>query len=199
MFLSKPKILLVNTIFFVLLSSAGASDSNATEREITKLEARLSELETRLMELEQQKEWDSGNAEMRIEELEMRLAKAEQEVKTAEQLAKESASRSNIEFAKREQAITETLAISTMSKPLWTQEKQWEKIKPGITMEKVIELLGQPTRSLDSLKPRVDKVFYYQTSFRETSNALRGKISFRKSEVLTVEKPDFEQIKSALN
>jgi hypothetical protein len=45
---------------------------------------------------------------------------------------------------------------------------------------------------VDSLKPRVDEVFYYETSIRADPNALRGKVSFRDGKVLTVQKPNFQ-------
>lgn len=73
----------------------------------------------------------------------------------------------------------------------WTREKQWEGIKQGVTEEKVIELLGYPPRSVDSLRPRVDKVYWYETDLRARSSGMRGKISFRKGRVISVEKPEF--------
>jgi len=61
----------------------------------------------------------------------------------------------------------------------------------------VIELLGSPPRSVKSLKPRVDKVIYYETSIRDSSNSLRGKISFKDGIVIAVQKPNFKSLKLA--
>jgi len=74
----------------------------------------------------------------------------------------------------------------------WTQPEQWETVRPGVSEETVIDALGSPPRSVKSLKPRVDKVFYYETSIRDDKNSLRGQISFRKGQVLTVQKPNFQ-------
>jgi hypothetical protein len=57
---------------------------------------------------------------------------------------------------------------------------------------KVIEFLGKPPRSVKSLKPRVDRVFYYETSLADQSNALSGRISFRDGKVIAVRKPNFQ-------
>jgi len=55
-----------------------------------------------------------------------------------------------------------------------------------------------PPRSLDSLKPRVDKVFWYETSLRDRTNALKGKISFKDGKVVAIKKPNFQAVKQAL-
>jgi hypothetical protein len=85
------------------------------------------------------------------------------------------------------------MASSAWRKLRWTQPEQWEALRPGVSEETVIDALGRPPRSVKSLKPRVDKVFYYETSIRDKSNSLRGQISFRKGQVLTVQKPNFQQ------
>ena len=81
----------------------------------------------------------------------------------------------------------------------WTRPEQWDGIKKGLKAEQVVELLGYPPRSLDSLKPRIDKVYWYETSIRDRSSHMRGKISFRKGRVVSFEKPDFDRMKAPLD
>lgn len=191
----KSRVLLIYVISFVRLFSAETSNPGETGDRLAILEARLAELEASLSEAEKSKDQNFNDAEMRIAELEVRLVEAEQKAKDAEQLATERASQTDRQLARKDNAVP---GISG-PKLLWAQEKQWDKIEPGVSKEKVIELLGPPPRSLDSLKPRVDEVFYYETSIRTSSAALFGKISFRKDEVLAVEKPDFELTESGSN
>lgn len=130
--------------------------------------------------------------EQRLIQLEQRLAETEQETKEVKVLASSAvATGGNNASILGNAATFDILAGSAWRNLRWTQEEQWEGIKRGITEEKVIELLGYPPRSLDSLKPRVDKVYWYETSIRDQSNAMRGKISFKKGRVVAVEKPDF--------
>ena len=197
MSLSKCKITLIYIFGFVPLFSAVASSPDEMSDKIATLEARLAKLEARLLELEEQKRQNSDNVKTSIEEFGERLAEAEQKAEIAEQLATENAL-----VTKKAESKDAAAGISRNidgDHLLWTQKKQWDEIKPGVSMKKVIELLGPPFRSLDSLKPRVDEVFYYQTSLRLSSGSLRGKVSFRKGEVIAVEKPDFEQTASNLN
>lgn len=131
--------------------------------------------------------------EQRLLELEQRLAETEQETKEVKVLASSAAvtSGGNESSILGNAATFDILAGSAWRNLRWTQEEQWEGVKPGVTEERVIELLGYPPRSVDSLKPRVDKVYWYETSLRDRSTGMRGKISFKKGRVISVEKPDF--------
>lgn len=190
MSLSKFNIFLVCIAGAAQLLFAEAGIADTQQERIATLEARLTELELRLSEAEKQKDDDSNDTETHIGELEVRVAAAEQRAQVAEQLAAES--KHLVEKAEKTNARTKVLEkTNANNKLLWMQEQQWNEIKPGVSMEKVIELLGPPPRSLDSLKPRVDQVFYYQTSLKTSPNLLCGKISFKKDKVHTVEKPNF--------
>ena len=68
-----------------------------------------------------------------------------------------------------------------------------EAVRPGVSVDAVIDALGKPPRSVISLKPRVDEVFFYETSLGDRSNSLSGKVSFRKGQVVKVQKPNFQQ------
>jgi hypothetical protein len=130
--------------------------------------------------------------EQRLLQLEQRLAETEQETKEVKVLASSAAATGGNNASILGNAATfDILAGSAWRNLRWTQEEQWEGIKRGITEEKVIELLGYPPRSLDSLKPRIDKVFWYETSLRDTSSSMRGKISFKDGRVVAIEKPNF--------
>ncbi len=137
--------------------------------------------------------------EQRLLELEQRLAETEQETKEVKTLASSAAAggQSGGTFSGNPLAL-DIMANSAWRNLRWTQEEQWEGIRKGISEEKVIELLGSPPRSLDSLKPRVDKVFWYETSLRDRSTALRGKISFKDGKVIAIKKPNFQAVRQAL-
>ncbi len=139
--------------------------------------------------------------EQRLLELEARLAETEQETKEVKVLASSSAASAvaggNNASILGNAATFDILAGSAWRNLRWTQEEQWEGIKRGISEEKVIELLGYPPRSVDSLKPRIDKVYWYETSIRDRSSSMRGKISFKKGKVVSFEKPDFSQAVAA--
>jgi len=138
--------------------------------------------------------------EKRLMELEARLSEQEQETKEVKTLAASSAAegaQSGRSFTGNPMAL-DIMANSAWRNLRWTQEEQWADVRKGISEEKVIELLGSPPRSLDSLKPRVDKVFWYETSLRDRSNALRGKISFKDDKVIAIKKPNFQAVKQAI-
>ncbi len=160
---------------------------------MARMEARLLEMEARLAATEKSQPAPSAVSEARIVELEARLAEAEQETKEVKVLAANSNAGASSSHILGNTATYDILANSAWRNLRWTNEEQWVDVRPGISMEKVIELLGSPPRSVDSVKPRVDEVFYYETSIRDRTNALRGKVSFRKGKVLTVEKPNFDK------
>ena len=79
----------------------------------------------------------------------------------------------------------------------WTQKDQWDGIEKGTSIETVVEKLGVPPRTVKSLKPRVDLVYFYETSLRDSVNGVRGKIAFKDGVVTTVAKPDFSQLSAS--
>ncbi|CAA6694073.1 MULTISPECIES: hypothetical protein [unclassified Lentimonas] len=191
-----PNALVAALLASALLTPSFAADSAATEERMARLEARLVEMEARLAAAEKAPAPAASSvSEARIAELETRLAEAEQETKEVKVLAANSASNESGILGNK--ATFDILANSAWRNLRWTHEKQWAEVRPGASMSTVIEHLGSPPRSVDSLKPRVDEVFYYETSLRGGSSALRGKVSFRNGKVLTVEKPNFKANKAA--
>lgn len=126
--------------------------------------------------------------EQRIQELEARLGVAEQETKEVKVLASTGGEDPGVLGS----ASFDILANSAWRNLRWTRAEQWDDIRNGISEEKVIELLGSPPRSVKSLKPRVDKVFFYETSLRDASNKLVGRVSFKDGKVIAFQKPNFQ-------
>ena len=193
---TSPKVWTLALVATVLSTPIYAADADATADRMAQLEARLIAMEARLTAAEAGPQAASNVSEARMVELETRLAEAEQETKEVKALA---ATGGNVSQASilGNAATFDILANSAWRNLRWTQAEQWEGVRPGVSMAAVVEALGHPPRSVDSLKPRVDEVFYYETSIRDDGNSLRGKISFRKGKVLTVQKPNFKANKAA--
>jgi len=190
-----PNACAVALVATVLFTPIYATAADASADRMAQLEARLIAMEARLASAESGPQAKSIS-EARMVELETRLAEAEQETKEVKALA---ATGGNVSQASilGNAATFDILANSAWRNLRWTQAEQWEAVRPGASMAAVVEALGHPPRSVDSLKPRVDEVFYYETSIRDDGNSLRGKISFRKGKVLTVQKPNFKANKAA--
>jgi len=133
--------------------------------------------------------------EQRLLELEQRLAENEQDTKEVKVLASNSAANAAASGGNASilgnAATFDILAGSAWRNLRWTQEEQWEGVKRGVTEEKVIDSLGSPPRTVKSLKPRVDLVYFYETGIRDKSSQLKGKVSFKDGRVVAVEKPKF--------
>ncbi|HBR95279.1 MAG TPA: hypothetical protein DEA90_14050 [Opitutae bacterium] len=134
--------------------------------------------------------------EQRLAQLEQRLAETEQTTKEVKVLATNSVASGGSANSSilGNGATFDILAGSAWRNLRWTQEEQWAGVKRGVTEEKVIELLGYPPRSVDSLKPRVDKVYWYETSIRDTSTGMHGKVSFKRGRVVAVDLPNFSAV-----
>lgn len=171
----------LNAVACTLLAFPSISYSMTDSERIALLEERLLALEAK------------------VAAQEARLAEQEVETKEVKVLAASSAAAGDgkANFTGNPLAL-DIMARSAWRNLRWTQEEQWATVRPGATEEQVIEALGYPPRSVDSLKPRVDKVFWYENSLRDRSNAVKGKISFKDGIVISVRKPDFEAIKQVI-
>lgn len=166
----------LQTSFADVGSSAGADRTDRDADRIARLELRLLELEQRLADTEQETQ------EVKV------LASSSSATVASSRNSGSSASSS------RNDATAGIVAGNAWRNLRWTRAEQWEGVKRGVTEEKVIELLGYPPRSLDSLKPRIDKVYWYETSLRDVTSGMSGKISFKKGRVVSVELPDFSRM-----
>lgn len=163
---------------------------------LKKMEARIAELESK--DSTEAPSADDAAMARRIAELESRLEEQEQETKEVKVLASSSAvAGEGGSSILGNRATFDILAGSAWRNLRWTQEEQWVDIKVGITDEEVVDILGYPPRSVDSLKPRIDKVYWYETSIRDRSTGMRGRISFKKGKVVSFEKPDFDAVAAA--
>lgn len=71
----------------------------------------------------------------------------------------------------------------------WLQPEVWSGIREGMTEAEVEAILGKPTRKLESLKLRVDMVWFYNGTNRATGQAVEGKINFLRGKVKSIEAP----------
>ena len=71
----------------------------------------------------------------------------------------------------------------------WTREESWAAIREGLSPDEVVAILGEPTRTVRSLKPMVDLVYFYEGSIQ--GNKIRGRISFRDDATIHFKKPTF--------
>ncbi|MEM7790016.1 MAG: hypothetical protein AAF546_01330 [Verrucomicrobiota bacterium] len=133
--------------------------------------------------------------ELRIAELEARLSETEQETEEVKVLAT-TASQAPAVSKLSSVAGYNILANSAWRNYRWTEPAQWENIRPGMSISEVDELLGEPPRTVKSLKPRVDLVYFYETSIRNTPGSVRGKISFKDGRVVSAQVPNFEELSS---
>lgn len=169
----KATLLLALSGLFTSLASPAMADAEA-ER-IASLEKRLAQLEARLADQEQETK----------------------EVKTLAATGAANAGQSGLNYSGNQRSL-DIMANSAWRNLRWTQEEQWVGIRKGTSEERVIELLGSPPRTVKSMKPRIDQVYFYETSVRDRTNALRGRISFKDGEVVAVEKPNFQAVKQAM-
>jgi hypothetical protein len=119
--------------------------------------------------------------EKRLAQLESRLSDNEQKTKEVKVLAANSSG-----------ATLDILSNSAWRNLRWTQEDQWKTVVKGATLEQVTDALGKPPRTVKSLRPQVDLVYFYETSIGD-KHGLNGKVSFRKDKVIAVIKPDFSK------
>jgi len=129
--------------------------------------------------------------EKRLAQLESRLSDNEQKTKEVKVLAANSGSNANRGIL-GSGATLDILSNSAWRNLRWTQEDQWKTVVKGATLEQVIDALGKPPRTVKSLRPQVDLVYFYETSIGD-KHGLNGKVSFRKDKVIAVIKPDFSK------
>jgi multidrug resistance efflux pump len=149
----------------VLFAPLCAVDADTGNDRMAQLEARLIAMEARLVAAEQVQPAASNVSEARIAELESRLAEAEQETREVKALAATGGNIPSSSILGRG-ATFDIMANSAWRKLRWTQPEQWEAVRPGASADVVIDALGKPPRSVKSLKPRVDEVFFLRNQSR---------------------------------
>ena len=130
--------------------------------------------------------------EKRLAQLESRLSDNEQKTKEVKVLAANSGASNANRGILGGGATFDILSNSAWRNLRWTQEDQWKTVVKGATLEQVNDALGKPPRTVKSLRPQVDLVYFYETSIGD-KHGLNGKVSFRKDKVISVIKPDFSK------
>jgi len=128
--------------------------------------------------------------EKRLAQLESRLSDNEQKTKEVKVLATNTGASNRGILGGG--ATLDILSNSAWRNLRWTQEDQWKTVVKGATLEQVTDALGKPPRTVKSLRPQVDLVYFYETSIGD-KHGLNGKVSFRKDKVIAVIKPDFSK------
>ena len=132
-----------------------------------------------------------------IEALEKRLAQLESrlsvnEKKTTEAKVLATNTNTAVRSGAGNNATLNILSNSAWRNLRWTQEDQWKTVVKGATLEQVQDALGKPPRTVKSMRPQVDLVYFYETSIGD-KHGLNGKVSFKKGKVIAVTKPDFSK------
>lgn len=152
------------------------------------------------------------SVEERLAALEEKIAVLENRVVTAEAETSEALERAEAAESRAEQAETRVEAAAETSRKekgswvsmdtlnpfvrhawvneAWTRPEPWQQVRKGQTEAEVIDILGEPTRTVDSLKPKTDMVFFYEGRIRDAK--INGKISFRRGRVKSIKQPNFE-------
>jgi hypothetical protein len=71
----------------------------------------------------------------------------------------------------------------------WMESQKWTTIRKGMSQERVIAILGEPTLDEPSLHKRKDRVFTWQGRRVATNKRVEGIIRFYKGEVIEIEPP----------
>jgi hypothetical protein len=71
----------------------------------------------------------------------------------------------------------------------WMDSQLWTNLKPGLSTEAVISLLGQPTLNEPSLHKRIDTVFTYKGKQVSTGDKITGVVRFYRDKITDIEPP----------
>jgi hypothetical protein len=134
--------------------------------------------------------------EARLSELEAGLSGNEATPPTVDVLAAPISDDQARSMTRANATTVDRLSDGVLPDLRWTQPVLWDVLQPGLSRKKVIEQLGRPARALNSFRPYVDWVYFYQASPRAAKKSLRGKISFRNDVVIAVERPNFKMLQS---
>ena len=125
--------------------------------------------------------------EKRLAQLESRLSVNEKKTKEAKVLATNTSN-----AAAGNNATLNILSNNAWRNLRWTEADQWKTVVNGVSIAQVEDALGKPPRTVKSLKPQIDLVYFYETSIGQ-KDGLYGKVAFRKGKVIAVTKPDFSK------
>ena len=154
--------IIIRQIFIGLFFSTTGLFSSTLEEEIASIKKRLSAIEAQLSSIETKKKFTN-------------ISQGDQEKDTF---------------------------VSKVADAVWAQKRKvdhswyrkdlWDSITVGISEEKVVQILGKPTRIEPSLNKRIDSVLIYEIrSGLLTKSKIQGILKSRKGKIVFVEKPPF--------
>lgn len=134
-----------------------------------------------------------GQSDENLRTLEQRLVKIEARLTALEKKSFQETS------GNRNSADINPTAMGILTKSAWrdlrwTEQKQWESLRNGMSTQEVVELLGRPPRSVKTLKPKIDLVYFYETSLLDASSKINGKVSFKNGIVVDFLIPNFQTV-----
>jgi hypothetical protein len=135
----------------------------------------------------------SAHADESVDALKKRLAAMEARMAALEKKPAPSYS-SNRGSSSISPAAMDILTKSAWRDLRWTEQKQWDNLRHGMSIQEVVELLGRPPRSVKSLKPKIDLVYFYEASLLDSSSTIKGKVSFKNGVVVDFQTPDFQSV-----
>lgn len=134
-----------------------------------------------------------GQSDENLRTLEQRLVKIEARLTALEKKSfqETSGNRNSTDINPTAMGI---LTKSAWRDLRWTEQKQWESLRNGMSTQEVVELLGRPPRSVKTLKPKIDLVYFYETSLLDSSSKINGKVSFKNGIVVDFLIPNFQTV-----
>jgi hypothetical protein len=71
----------------------------------------------------------------------------------------------------------------------WMDSQLWANLKPGLSTDAVISILGRPTLNEPSLHKRIDTVFTYKGKQVSTGDKITGVVRFYRDKITDIEPP----------
>tara|TARA_B110000037_G_scaffold187772_1_gene218596 strand:- start:307 stop:843 length:537 start_codon:yes stop_codon:yes gene_type:complete len=76
------------------------------------------------------------------------------------------------------------------AKGKWTIAENWEKLEEGMKEDEVFAILGEPTRTLETIKKRVDVIHIYRGLIHQQTLKVQGKVKIYRGKVVSIEMPE---------
>ena len=73
----------------------------------------------------------------------------------------------------------------------WTTPSTWDAVETGLSVEEVVELLGEPTARKFSVRRDTDEILHYRGDLEGTGEPIEGEIRIYKGKVRRFTAPDF--------
>lgn len=130
----------------------------------------------------------------RVEKLEAAFASLHIEIEDAESLAESSSllsSNSDSDSSLLDRVISVIQKREEVTNFPWMNPQLWSSLKPEMSKDDVIAILGEPDLIEPSLYKRVDTVFTYKGRQSSTGKRVQGIIRFYRDQLIEIESPEF--------